>query len=195
MRRGLISVGLFLAFVVVFTLSRHATSPTTTTTSTTSTSTTTMSVTSTTTDSTCQGWHFSGVYNQGTGAAGTIYASITLTMNSGSPCTIEGWPLLTLQDQSGAVLGFNEVLVPSNAAAANFADPRANQAPTPLSMHVGSSVTFSLSYNDVPVGTTACESATTIGVQFRKGGSSVPVTPDYAIQPCDNGRLVVSPLY
>ncbi len=195
MRRGLISVGLFLAFVVIFTLSRHAISPTTTTTSTTSTSSTTTAVTSTTGSNTCQGSDFSGVFNQGTGAAGTIYASVTLTMKSGSPCAIEGWPLLTLQDQTGAVLGVNEVTVPSATTAATFPDSRANHAPTRLSMDVGASTTFSFFYNDVPIGTTACENATTIGVQFQKGGSSVPVTPAYAIQPCGNGRLVVSPLY
>lgn len=194
MRRGLISVGLFLAFVVIFTLSRHAISANTTTTST-STTTTTTAVTPTTSASTCQGSNFSGVFNQGSGAAGTIYASVTLTMTSGSPCTIDGWPLLTLQDKTGAVLALHEVTVPTSSASANFPDSRANRSPARVSLHVGSSTTFSLSYNDVQIGTTACVSASTIGVQFQTGASSVPVTPDYPLQPCGNGRLEVSPLY
>jgi hypothetical protein len=47
----------------------------------------------------------------------------------------------------------------------------------------------------VQVGTTACESAVTVSVQFVKGGASIPVTPQYAVQPCNNGQLWLSPFY
>ena len=194
MRRGLISVALFAAFVVIFTLSRHTTTPTTTTT-TSSPTTTSIPITTTTSATTCQGSDFSGAFNQGQGAAGTIYASVTLTMKSGTPCTIDGWPVLTLQDKTGAVLPLTEVLAPSNTLATNFPDSRANQAPTKFSEHQGSTASFSLFYNDVQVGNSACVSAVTISVQFQKGGSAIPVTPDYPIDPCNNGRVVVSPLY
>ncbi|HUV57466.1 MAG TPA: DUF4232 domain-containing protein [Acidimicrobiales bacterium] len=193
MRRGLISVALFAAFVVIFTLSRHTTTPTTTTTS--STTSTSAPITTTTSGTTCHGADFSGAFNQGQGAAGTIYASVTLTMKSGAPCTIDGWPVLTLQDKTGAVLPLTEVLAPSSTLSTNFPDSRANQAPAKFSVHQGSTATFSLYYNDVPVGNTACVNAVTISVQLQKGGSAIPVTPDYPIQPCDNGRIVVSPLY
>jgi len=192
-RRGLISVALFAAFVVIFTLSRHTTTPTTTTTS--STTSTSAPITTTTSGTTCHGADFSGAFNQGQGAAGTIYASVTLTMKSGAPCTIDGWPVLTLQDKTGAVLPLTEVLAPSSTLSTNFPDSRANQAPAKFSVHQGSTATFSLYYNDVPVGNTACVNAVTISVQLQKGGSAIPVTPDYPIQPCDNGRIVVSPLY
>jgi len=194
-RRGLISVALFAAFVVIFTLSRHTTTPTTTTTTSSSPTTTSTPVTTTTSGTTCHGSDFSGAFIQGQGAAGTIYASVTLTMKTGAPCTIDGWPVLTLQDKTGAVLPLTEVLAPSSALATNFPDSRANQAPTKFSMHRGSTAAFSLYYNDVQVGNTACVNAVTISVQLQKGGSAIPVTPDYSIQPCDNGRIVVSPLY
>jgi hypothetical protein len=192
-RRGLISVAIFVAFVAIYTLSRHGTSPTTTTTS--SSTTTTSAVTTTTSATTCHGSDFTGVFNQGQGAAGTIYASMTLTMKTGTPCTINGWPLLTLQDRTGAVLALNEVLVPSSAQGIQFPDSRANKPPSKLSMQQGSSTTFSIGYNDVQVGTSACVNAVTISVQFQKSGSAIAVTPDYPIQPCNNGRVWASPFY
>lgn len=196
MRRGLISVGLFIAFVAVYTLSRHATGPSTTsTTTTTSSPTTTSSVTTTTSKTTCQGSDFSGVFNQGQGAAGTIYASITLTMKSAAPCTVNGWPQLTLQDKTGAVLALDEVRLPASGLGIVFPDTRANQPPTLLHLQQGSTTSFSLGYNDVQVGNSACVNAVTISVQFQKSGSAIAVTPNYPIQPCANGRVWVSPFY
>jgi len=194
MRRGLISIALFVAFVAIYTLSRHSTS-TPSTTSTTSSTTTSSLVTTTTSKTTCQGSDFSGAFNQGQGAAGTIYASVTLTMKSGAPCTIDGWPKLTLQDKTGAVLPLNEVLLPSSGQGISFPATQANQAPTLLHLQQGSTTTFSLGYNDVQVGNTACVNAVTISVQFQTNGSAIAVTPNYPIQPCDNGRVWVSPFY
>jgi hypothetical protein len=190
-RRGLISVAIFAAFVVIFTLSRH------TTTSTTSTSPTTTASTATTTtspDTTCSGADFKGVFNQGQGAAGTIYASVTLTMTTSGSCTVKGYPFLTLQDNKGAVLPLSQVNVgPSGPV--QFQDAAANESPTKLTLHRGSTTNFSLAYSDVPTGNTTCESATTISVQFTVAGTSVPVTPAYPLQPCNGGRVWVSPFY
>jgi len=36
-----------------------------------------------------------------------VYASVTLTKRSAGTCSIKGWPILTLQDKSGAVLPLN----------------------------------------------------------------------------------------
>ena len=194
MRRGLISVAIFVAFVAIFTLSRHAVSTTTTSTS----STTTVS-SSTTTSSTpgtgCNGRDFKGTFNQGQGAAGTIYASVTLTKVSAGSCSEKGWPLLTLQDVHGTTLVANVVDVPSSTQGVQFADPKANRAPTALVLTKGSTTTFSLAYSDVPTGTTACDNAVTLNVQFAASSTSVVVTPAYPLQPCDNGRVWVSPFY
>lgn len=197
MRRGLISVGIFLAFVAVVTLSRHlATSSTSTTTSTTSTTAPSGGTTTTTaTTAQCAGADFRGAYDQGEGAAGTIYASITLTKTSPGPCTVNGWPTLTLQDHYGAVLPSSAVDVPSSTATEAFIDSRANQAPSPHTVVEGGTLTFSLAYSDVPTGTETCPSATTLSVGFRTGGSTVAVTPQVAPAPCDHGTVWVSPLY
>lgn len=193
MRRGLISVAIFVAFVAIFTLSRHLTSSTTTTT--TSTSTTTSSTTSTLASTACDASQFSGVYNEGEGAAGTIEASITLTKSGGVSCVLKGWPLLTLQDRLGAVLVSRTVDEPSAANSFQFLNTQANAAPKALTLTSGDSVNFALAYSDVPAGTSVCPSAVTVSVQFISGGASVPVTPQYALQPCNGGEIWVSPFY
>jgi hypothetical protein len=54
---------------------------------------------------------------------------------------------------------------------------------------------FSLAYSDVQSGTTACESAVTLSVQFAPGAAAITVTPTYAVQPCNNGEIWLSPFY
>ena len=199
MRRGLISVGLFIAFVAILALSRHVVdSNNTATTTTTAAKTTTTTVPATTTtvaSDACVANDFSGAYNEGEGAAGTIYASITVTKTTAGSCTLKGWPILTLQNRLGGVLPMTAVDVPTASSGFQFLASQANAAPTSLTIQQSGSTTFSLGYSDVPVGTTACESAVTVSVQFVKGGASIPVTPQYAVQPCDDGQLWLSPFY
>ncbi len=199
MRRGLISIAVFVAFAAIFTLSRHPTASTTTLSAVTTSTTTSADSSSTTTSvgsaTTCTGAEFTGTFNQGQGAAGTITASITLTKSSPGDCTVNGWPMLTLQDTTGALLPVNVANVPSSHNAVQFLVAKANEAPTTLTLHKGSLTNFSLAYSQVPTGATACESAVTISVQFSKGQSSVAITPSYPITPCDNGKIWVSPFY
>ncbi len=197
MRRGLISVALLVAFVAILALSRHEISSTTTTTTTTSTTapTTTSSTSTTLASDTCLANDFSGIYNEGEGAAGTIYASVSVTKTTAGSCTLEGWPILTLQNRLGAVLVSSGVDVPSAGSGFQFITAQANAAPKSLTIQQNGTATFSLAYSDVQSGTTACESAVTVNVQFVKGGAAIPVTPQYAVQPCDGGQLWLSPFY
>lgn len=198
MRRGLISVAIFVAFVAIFTLSRHAIhSSTTTTTTTAKIATTTSSTTSTApVSANCVASDFSGTYNEGEGAAGTIYASVTLTKTTAGTCTLKGWPILTLQDRLGALLKSTGVDVPSSSSGFQFVTPsQANAAPKTLTLSLNQTTNFSLAYSDVQSGTTACESAVTISVQFASGGAAVTVTPTYVVQPCNNGQVWLSPFY
>ena len=190
-----------MAFAVIITLSRHAIgSSATTTTSTIASTTTTTSVVTTTTNAsstttTCRGIGFTGTYNEGEGAAGTIYASATLTKTSAGTCTMQGWPLLTLQDKDGAVLALTQVNVPSSAASFSFGVTAADHAPSMLTLHQGSTMTFSLAYSDVTTGNTACDTATTMNVRLSSSDTSIIVTPPYPIEPCNNGEVWVSPFY
>jgi hypothetical protein len=199
-RRGLTSLAIFLAFVVIITLSRHVidSTSTTTTTGVPVTTTTVATVTTTTTATaaaTCQGSAFSGVFNEGEGAAGTVYASLTLTKHTAGTCSVKGWPILTLQDKTGAVLPVNLVDQSGTNNAIQFSTVKANEAPTQLTLTNGSVTTFSLAYSSVSTADTVCDNAVTISVQFATGAASVPVTPAYPVQPCDNGKIWVSPFY
>jgi hypothetical protein len=202
-RRGLISLGLVIAFVAIFTLSRHVidsrnaiTATTTTTTRHTTTTSTAPTTTSTTASGdSCLANDFSGIYNEGEGAAGTIYASVTVTKSTAGSCTLKGWPILTLQNRLGAVLPANAIDVPSTSSGFQFLTAQANAAPTTLTIAQNGSATFAIAYSDVPVGTAVCESAVTVGVQFVKDGAEIPVTPQYAVQPCDAGQVWLSPFY
>ena len=198
MRRGLISVAVFFAFAVIFTLSRHSTPTTTTFAPTTTTTTSVSSSTSTTvatSSTTCTGNEFTGTFNQGQGAAGTVYASVTLTKATAGTCTVDGWPTLTLQDRTGGLLAVSLAHVPSSTDSVQFSVPKANELPTALTLDQGSLTNFSLAYSQVQTGNTACESAVTISVQFVKFQTSIAVTPPYPITPCDAGKVWVSPFY
>lgn len=203
MNRGLKSLAIFAAFVVIYTLSRHVihSTPPTTTTTTAPHSTTTTSTTAPLSEA-CLGQNFSGVYNTGQGAAGTVFATVTLTNTGAASCTLDGWPILTLQDRLGAVLTSALVDVPSSANSFQFLvgsapglTAKANGAPTTLTLATNATATFALAYSDVPVGTAACESAVSVFVQFVAKGTPVSLTPSEPVQPCGHGEIWLSPYY
>jgi hypothetical protein len=78
------------------------------------------------------GGDFSGVYNEGEGAAGTISASVTLTKIDAGSCTLKGWPLLTLQDTTGAVLTSSIIDERAGRRAHHSSPGPSQQAPTLL---------------------------------------------------------------
>ena len=168
-------------------------------TSTTVTTTTLNSTTSTTTNghlaTNCSARDFSGAFVQGQGAAGTMFASVTLTKTSSGTCTMKGWPLITLQDKLGAVLASRAIDVPTNKDGFSFPTTAADAMPATLSLSQGSFTDFSLAYSDVPTGNTACPSAVTLSVQFAPNLASVVVTSSYPLQICNNGQFWVSPFY
>ena len=195
MRRGLKSILIFVAFAAIYTLSRHAViggNSTTTTTQASSMTTTTMSVPA---GPACEGSDFRGAFNQGQGAAGTISSSITLTKSTSGNCTLNGWPILILQDKTGSIVKSTLVDVSTNGPI-QFPDANANEAPTAVNLTQNSKATFSFAYSDVPTGSQkTCPVAYVIGVQIQKGGSVASVNSTYGIGPCNNGQLWVSPFY
>ncbi len=193
MRRALKSLGLFVAFVVIFTLSRHAIPHGTSTTTTASVATT--STSSAPGTPACLAQDFRGTYNLAQGATGTVYASITLTKVSGPLCTLRGWPTLTLQDRTGAILSSSTIDLPTSNSPIQFPDTAANHAPASLTLADGALVRFDLAYSNVPTGTQTCPSVQTISVQLKKGGGVVSVTPAYPPQPCNSGAIWVSPYF
>lgn len=198
MSRALKSLAIFAAIVVIFTISRHNLgTTTTTTTSTTSTtvSTTTTTVAITPVGTTCIASDFTGAYVEGEGAAGTISASVTLTKATPGSCTLKGWPILSLQDTTGAVLSSTMINERPGNAPIQFPAAQANQAASLLTLAHGATASFSLAYSDVPTSSAACPSARTVSVQFAKDGSVATVTPSSPIAPCNHGTIWVSPFY
>jgi hypothetical protein len=118
-----------------------------------------------------------------------------LTKRTAGSCSIKGWPILTLQDKTGAVLPVNPVDESGTNDAVQFSTAKANEAPGLLTLTEGSVTTFSLAYSSVTTANTVCDNAVTISVQFATGGASLPVTPAYPVQPCDNGKVWLSPFY
>jgi hypothetical protein len=194
--RGLKSLAIFFAFVAIYTLSRHAiTSSTTTTTSAPVSSSTSVTTTTLAGAVPCEGKDFRATYNEGQGAAGTVTASVTLTKTTPGWCSIKGWPILTLQDKTGAVLHSSTVDTSANPPV-QYPSTSANQAPAQLTLLQGSTASFSLAYSDVPTGNeSSCPSAFTLSVQMATGGSTVIVTPQYPPEPCNGGQIYASPFY
>lgn len=196
--KRVVSVIVILALAAgAYFVGRHfaTTTPTTTTTTTTSAPSTTSTTTPGHLATTCSARDFSGTFNQGQGAAGTIFASVTLTKTTAGTCVMKGWPLITVQDKLGAVLKTTTTDVPTNKDGFSFPTAAADSMPATLHLSSGSFADFSLAYNDVPTGNAVCPSGITISVQFIANSAAVTVTSSYPLQICNAGQLWVSPFY
>lgn len=186
MSRGLKVAGLLVAVVIIFALSRHAIVGSNTTTTTSS------SIVKG--PAACVAKNFTGTWENGQGAAGTIYASASFQYNGTKTCTIKGTAQIVLYDANGQALPTN--VVDATSTSANFSAPAANKPASLLTLQPGDTTSMSFWYSDVPTGTeTTCPSATSMKVGLPKGLVSIVVTPPYALQPCDGGQLTVSPFY
>jgi Protein of unknown function (DUF4232) len=194
--RGLKALAILIAFGAIFYLSRHELgSSTSTSTTATSTSISPPSTSTSILASTCVTSDLAASYNYGEGAAGTIYASITLTKNSSGSCELSGWPLLTLQDKYGSVLHEVIVRLPRSSTYITFPDSPANTAPKVVPLSRGQSARIDIAYNDVPTGRTACETVATISLQVAAGQSARSLTPAYPLTACGGGKIWLSPYF
>ncbi len=176
------------------TTSRSTTTTTaagTTTTAATTTSTTGGSTTTSTAAgvATCQPAQLRVVPQQGTGAAGTITMTVSLTNVSSTTCTLQGYPGMQLLAASGASLPTNVV-----RGGVQFPTAAANQSPSLVTLAPQQAATFSLSYEDVPVGNeTTCPTSAKAEITPPNDVAHAVVT--LAISPCNGGTVHVSPVY
>jgi len=193
--RAVKTLAVFFAFVVIIGIVRYeATSKKTTTTSTSTSTTAVATSTIASNPTTCSPSNFTGQWENAEGAAGTIYASVTLTYQGSQPCQVEGYPHITLISSSGTALA--TTVTDATSTSANFSNAAANNPPSLVALSQGSTTSFSLWYSDVPTGSeTACPSAGALAIGLPIGSNSISVTLPYAIQPCDVGHLTVSPFY
>ena len=84
----------------------------------------------------------------GNGAAGTISLAVTMVNKRPRTCTMKGYPGMQLLDASGNSLPTNVV----RGGGSDFSAPAANQPPSLVTLAAGQQASFSLSYEDVPVG-------------------------------------------
>ncbi len=198
-RTGLLGA-LVLAGLVLAACSSNSSSSSTTTTVASSTSTTAGTTTSTTRaagTTTTGGAAVSGCLTgslqiaavNGSGAAGTIEMAVTMT-NQGPSCTLYGYPGMQLLDASGSPIATIVV----RGGGPMFPDAAANQPPAQVTLARGAVAKFSLSYEDVPVGTeTSCPTSTSSEIT-PPNNTAFAVIP-LAIAPCNNGTIHVSPVY
>jgi Domain of unknown function (DUF4232) len=167
--------------------------PSTTTTSAAPTTSTTSSGGSTTTTamtvSTCQPSNLNLSVSGTNGAAGTIELTIQM-VNTGPPCTLQGYPGMQLLSSSGSSLPTNVV----RGGPPTFTNPAANQSPSLVHLATHGTAAFSLTYSDVPVGTqTVCPNAAKAEVTPPNDTAFAVMTLQVA--DCGNGTIHLSPVY
>lgn len=171
------------------TTSATGTSGATSTSSTTTTTTTTTlpaTSTSTTTSTTvavvkaCSGGQLHLAKNDETGTAGTFALGLAVT-NSGSPCTIDGYPSVTLVGQSGSVPTTDEH---------HGQGPAFTIAPSRVLVG-GGGAGFVVEYSNVAVdGETSCPTTTSMNVTLP--GLSDPIAVVYTMQACGGPTIDIS---
>jgi hypothetical protein len=124
------------------------------------------------------------------GAAGTITGSVVLSSAGGAPCSLSGYPTVSLFAANGTSL----VVTVIDGLSVNIS-AAANGAPKPVTLSPTSKLEFTYQYSDVPTGSqTSCPQSSTASASLPSG---LGTTPHFvmAIAPCNNGTIRVSPLY
>ena len=139
---------------------------------------------------TCQPNGLAMAAGMGNGGAGTIEMVVTMTNTSAAPCTLDGYPGMQLLDSSGAKLPTTVV----RGGGPGFLNPAANQPPAPVTLQPGQKASFSLSYEDVPVGTeTSCPTSAKAQITPPNDFSFAVIALQASA--CGGGTIHVSPVY
>ncbi|MGP8058683.1 MAG: DUF4232 domain-containing protein [Acidimicrobiales bacterium] len=172
------------------TTSSSTSSSTSTSTSSQSSSTTRGPTTTAAGVATCQPGQLTITAGMGNGAAGTISLAVTMVNKGPGTCTMNGYPGMQLLDASGASLPTNVV----RGGGVDFLNPAASQPPSLVTLATGQQASFSLSYEDVPVGSeTSCPTSAKAEVTPPNDTASAVVA--FQASPCGGGTIHVSPVY
>lgn len=121
----------------------------------------------------------------GGAAAGHIVANIVLRNSSATPCTLDGYPGLQMLDAHGHSL---PTVVERGAAMGLAAVP-----PALVTLAPGASASFSLAYEDVPVGGEGvCPTSAQLEVTPPNAYSHLVLS--ISLTPCRGGTITVSPV-
>jgi uncharacterized protein DUF4232 len=114
---------------------------------------------------------------------------MNLTNVSTTTCTLQGYPGMQLLSTQGTALPTNVI-----RGGTQFPAAAANQSPSLVTLAPQQSATFSLLYEDVPVGTeTSCPESAKAEITPPNDVAHAVVT--LAISPCNGGTVHVSPVY
>jgi len=139
---------------------------------------------------TCQPGQLTIMAGMGNGAAGTIEMTVTMVNNGPGSCTMKGYPGMQLLDGSGHNLSTTVI----RGGGAAFLNPAAGQPPTLVTVAPGRQGSYSLSYEDVPVGTeTSCP--TSVKAQVTPPNDTAYAVIAFQADPCGGGTIHVSPVY
>lgn len=124
------------------------------------------------------------------GAAGTIEMTITMTNTSTVTCTMDGYAGMQLLSASGASLPTNVV----RGGGMGFTNPAAGQPAALVTLAPNQSAAFSLSYEDVPVGTaTSCPTSAKSEITPPNDTGFLIIA--FQADACGGGTIHVSPVY
>jgi hypothetical protein len=158
-------------------------------TTTTSASTTTTGAATTTTAAglaRCATTALTGTVVGSSGAAGTIETTVALKSTSATPCVLGGFPGLQMLGATGASIPTTVVRTGNYSFTA--------MAPTTVTVAPGQAVVFNIGYSDVPSGSeTSCPTSASLEVTPPNATDQLVMSAQ--LGPCDNGTLVVSPVF
>jgi hypothetical protein len=138
---------------------------------------------------TCLASQLSIVPQQGSGAAGTIAGTVSMTNTSSTTCTLYGYPGMQLLDAQGGDIPTTVVRGGVNGGPAAASSP-----PSLVTLAPGQAAAFAMQYEDVPVGNeTSCP--TSARAEITPPNDTTPAVVALAISPCDNGTVHVSPVF
>ncbi len=119
------------------------------------------------------------------GISGTVELTLSLRNDTAAACHVDGYPIPDLVDASGVSLPTTVV----RGASISFTD----FAATPVILEPTDSAYFNVAYADVATGSQTCESAAQIEITMP--GSANHQSLPLAVQVCDAGTLIVSPVF
>lgn len=133
----------------------------------------------------CRGQSLSGALATSDGAAGHVHLVIALRNSGAVACTLDGYPLVGLVGAGGKAL---PVRLTHDG---DMAFPA--RKPAPVTLAPGAVASFDIGFGHVPGdGETSCPQAQSLRV--TPPGDTHAVTVAATADPCDSGRLAVSPL-
>ncbi len=139
---------------------------------------------------TCKPGQLTITAGMGNGAAGTISATVAMVNMGPGTCTMKGYPGMQLLDSAGNSLPTNVI----RGGGSDFLNAAAGQPPSLVTLGAGQQASYSLSYEDVPVGTeTSCP--TSAKAEVTPPNDTAFAVIAFQASPCGGGTIHVSPVY